>query len=198
MQQVRKHLVRNILGRSEVDAEPVSHTLPETPQSLSHALNAAHGSSLVQHAPIRSQSLRLRTAQTLRAPATAVLRQHLVSNLVIRLQLGIKPLHLVPDPGPLHQPHDVPPLLGVQLAHRRSPQVRILVDRSLGSSNPRVDINIPAFGEPVGMAVRRAEEADLIRYPGICIIEDDIIALPILINATKVSCGIRDTRKPCL
>ena len=143
-----------------MNTKPVGNSLPETLQGIFHTIQHTDGLSLLKDITVTLRNLILLSTQTLSTTAAAVLSQHLVSNLILSLQLGITLLNIIPKSSSLHQFNDVRPLLRVQLTHGIRPQVRILMYRGFSSSNPLVDIYFPTSSEAVGVAICSTEETN--------------------------------------
>ena len=176
IQQVIHHLVGNILSAREVDMQNIlRNMLPCLLDSLTQSAEATHNRCLVQHTHGILSSLRGLLAQTLGTTPATVVRQHLIGNIVIRLELGIFLLHLLPNRfALLHQLHHVLPLLRVRLPQCLSPQVSILMDRRLARRYTRVNIYLTANSITISITVRRAEETHLVLDLQILVVEDNI------------------------
>ncbi len=161
--------------------------LPRLLDSLTQSAEGTHNRSLVQHTLGSICSLRGLLAQTLGTTPAAVVRKHLIGNLVIRLELGIFLLHLLPNRlALLHQLHHVLPLLRVRLPQCLSPQVSILVDRRLARRYTRVNVYLATNSITISITVRRAEETHLVPYLQILVVEDNIVPIILVSLVTGV------------
>ena len=71
----------------------------------------------------------------------------------------------------------------------------ILMYRGLARSYTWVDVYLAAYSEAVSLTIRRAEEAHLIRYLQVLVVEDDIVPVILITGIVRVVGGMHlDTR----
>ena len=194
IQQVIHNLVGHLVSAREVDMQNIlRNMLPRLPDSLTQSAEATHNRSLVQHTLGILSGLRGLLAQTLGTTPATVVRQHLIGNLIIRLELGIFLLHLLPNRfALLHQLQHVLPLLRVRLPQCLCPQVGILMDRCLTRRYTRVNVYLATNSITVSITVQRAEETHLVLYLQILVVEDNIavsILTPVIVKAHHTCLG---------
>ena len=123
--------------------------VPELSQSLHHLTHDGVGILLAID----------KLLQPLIATLATELCQSFIGYLVISLQMRIVLDDIVPDlRGVPHHPDDILPLLGIALTQNLGPQVGVLMKRSLGSGNTRVNINSTIVDEAVSLMLSTAEE----------------------------------------
>ena len=132
-----------------MDAEKLCNMVPELSQGLHHLTHDGIG-------------ILLAIDKLLQLPVAALateLCQSFIGYLVIGLQMGVVLDDIVPDlRGVLHHPDDILPLLGIALTQHLSPQVGVLMKRSLSSSNTRVNIDSAIMHEAISLMCSTTEE----------------------------------------
>ncbi|EJX05744.1 hypothetical protein EVA_06139 [gut metagenome] len=196
VQNVCQRSISHLLSTLKVNAKQISHLLPEAVQRVLHALNRSHRTRTVKHrnALLTSQPLLFRT-QAFSTATTAVVSQYFIRKLVLRLQLGIFRLHLIPYRSSLHQFHHMLPLLRVLLTEHISPKVRQLMHSRLSSSNLRIEVNLTAHRKAVSFTFLGLEETHMVSYLSVLLVEDNKVA-GIILTATRTElCRHRYSRE---
>ena len=184
VQKVVEDAVSNLFLVGIVDAEELCDITPELTQNLHHLTHDGIGILLAID----------KLLQPLIAALATELSQSFIGYLVIGLQMGIILDDIVPDlRGVLHHPNNILPLLGIALTQHLSPQVGVLMKRSLGSSNTRVNINGAIMYETISLMCSATEEHRLALHDILLHLVSDINSMGVNLLLDFISREIDNT-----
>ena len=178
VQEVIEHTVRHLFLTVIFDMKEVGNGVPELTQS---------GRDLLKDACFTLFFHKL--LQALGTTLTAILGQCLGGYLVIRMEIRILALHVVPHlRGVLHHLNDLCPLTRILLTQNLCPQMGVFMDGGLYGSHIRVEIDLPLMDKTIDLTVLVTEQDRLPAFVGLILI---------LFKDTRTFCGIGIYRDAC-
>ena len=141
--------------------QEVGNGIPELAQYFRNLLEDASGILLVSHELL----------QTLSATLTTILSQGLRCNLIIRMQIGVLALDIIPHlRRVLHHLDDLFPLFRILLAQDFGPQMGIFVDGRLYRGHIGVKIDLTLMHEAIDLTILVTEQDGFSALVGLILI----------------------------
>ena len=141
--------------------QEVGNGIPELAQYCRDLIEDASGILLVSHELL----------QTLGTTLTTILSQGLRCNFIIRMQIGVLALDIIPHlRRVLHHLDDLFPLFRILLTQDFGPQVGIFVDRRLYRGHIRVKIDLSLMHETIDLTILVTEQDGLPALVGLILI----------------------------
>ena len=149
VQQVIEHAVGHLFLIGVLDMQEVGNGIPELAQYCRDLFEDASGILLVSHELL----------QALGATLATILSQSLGSNLIIRMQIGVLALDIIPHLRRVfHHLDDLFPLFRILLAQDFGPQVGIFVDGRLYRGHIGVKIDLSLMDKAIDLTFYVTEQ----------------------------------------